>query len=100
MCGDAVECLLVGSIVDVWRCLRHQQRCKLQQQDAHGVRGSKRIVWVDDIADEDADDVLSVLLVRHRRPPDEPFTLLLLKGVGEARDEHALQDLCRREEKV
>ena len=58
---------------------------------------SKGLVWVDDLGDEDADDVLLVVVLGVRGPPQEGVALPFLEGVGEHGDQDVLQDLRSRE---
>ena len=88
-----VDDALVSGVVDVMRRLLNEQRRELQQQDAHGVRRPERIVRVNHVVDEDADDVVRVLVVRRRRSANQSLTLVTLERDGEARDQHVLQNL-------
>lgn len=75
------------------RCLLHQQGGELEQEDPHSIRCTKGILWVDDTVDENADDILIIILVRRRGPTNEFISFPFLKGVVEAWDQHILQDL-------
>lgn len=49
--------------MDVWWRLLHQQGRKLQQQNAHSVGSAEGVVWVDDAVDENADDIVIIVLL-------------------------------------
>lgn len=79
--------------MDVRGGLLHQQGRQLQQEDPHGVRCPERVLGVDDLGDEGADDVFGVVLVRSGRSTNQLLSLVLLKGMLEARDQHVLKNL-------
>jgi hypothetical protein len=80
-------------VVDVGTRLLHQQTRELQKSDPDAVRRRERILGLDQFVDEDRDDVVGVVLIRHRKTADQLVGFPFLEADGETRNQYQLEDL-------
>lgn len=79
--------------MDVRSSILDKQRRELQQEDAHSIRRAEGVVRVNDAIDEDADDVVCIVLVRWWRSTNQLLTVTFFKRVEEAWNDDKLQNL-------
>jgi hypothetical protein len=83
--SQLVALALVGAVVYVLRRKLDKQAGALQQGDSYAVGRGQRILRVDDFVDEDRDDIVGTVLIRHGGAADELRILAFLEAHGETR---------------